>query len=254
MYYPRIIPVLLLKDEYLVKSVKFKNHNYIGDPMHSVHIFNNLKVDEIVFLDIEASKKKRCISFDFVKGIAEEANMPFSVGGGITNVTQISELIKAGAEKVVLNTVATQNLDFIKEASETFGSSTIVVAIDVKKNWLGKELVFSHGGTRSIGKSPKEYAQELEFYGAGEIIIQSIDHDGMQNGYNISLIKTISEAVTIPVVALGGAGKVSDFKKAFEEGYASSMAAGSMFVYQGNKKGVLINYPSEELKIQDLKF
>ncbi|MES2588756.1 MAG: AglZ/HisF2 family acetamidino modification protein [Bacteroidota bacterium] len=246
MYYPRIIPVLLLQNEYLVKSEAFKRHNYIGDPMHAVHIFNTLKVDELVFLDIEASKKKRSISLEFVKGIAEEARMPFSVGGGISSIDEIRSIIGAGAEKVVLNTVAAENPDFVRQAADAFGSSTIVVCIDVKKNWLGKEHVYIYGGTKSTGKNPVEYAKEIQSLGAGEIIIQSIDNDGMRSGYNIPLIRSISENVTIPVVALGGAGVLSDFNKAYTEGYASSMAAGSMFVYQGNKKGVLINYPKKD--------
>lgn len=246
MFFPRIIPVLLLQNNYLVKSVRFKDYNYIGDPIHAVHIFNDLKVDELVLLDIEASKKGTVIPLDFVKDIAEEARMPFSVGGGIRTLEQIRSLLSIGAEKVVLNTSAAEDPGFVKQASDSFGASTIVVCIDVKKNWLGKDKVYIYGGSKSIGKSPVEYAQEMEHLGAGEIIIQSMDNDGLQSGYNIPLIRSISEAVTIPVVSLGGAGKTEDLKKAFTEGYASAMAAGSMFVYQGNKKGVLINYPGKE--------
>lgn len=246
MFYPRIIPVLLVKEDYLVKSTRFKDYNYIGDPIHAVHIFNELEVDELVFLDIEASKNNRCISIEFVKKIAEESNMPFSVGGGVTTIEQIGALIQAGAEKVVINTAAGKNKNFVRQATDAFGSSSIIVCIDVKKKWLGKEYVYIEAGSKSTAITPVDYALEMERLGAGEIIIQSVDEDGMRTGYNIPLIKSISEQVKIPVIALGGAGNLSHLQAVYKEGYATAMAAGSMFVYQGSRKGVLINYPAKE--------
>jgi cyclase len=251
MFRPRIIPVLLLKNQGLVKSVKFKNHRYIGDPINAVKIFNDLKADELVFLDILASKEKRTITLEFVKDVGEEANMPFAVGGGITTLEQIKAIIGAGAEKVVINTKAACEPDFIRSASETFGSSTIVVCIDVKKKFTGKEQTWILGGYKPTGLDPVEFAQQIEEKGAGEIIIQSIDRDGTMNGYDIPLIRKISEAVKIPVVALGGAGNILHMKQAYREGYANGLAAGSMFIYHGARNGILINYP-ERVEIESI--
>jgi imidazole glycerol-phosphate synthase subunit HisF len=246
MFRPRVIPVLLLKGKGLVKSIRFKNHRYIGDPINAVRIFNGLKADELLFLDILATKEKRSVSIDFVKNVGEEANMPFAVGGGIRSLRQIKDILHAGAEKVVINTEAMLNPDFIRQASETFGSSTITVCIDVKKNLFGKEQTWIVAGLKPTSKSPVEFALEMEKQGAGELIIQSIESDGLMKGYDISLIKKISEAVTIPVVALGGAGTLTDFNMAIDEGYASAVAAGSIFVFHGPRQAVLVNYPTQE--------
>jgi cyclase len=245
MFRPRIIPVLLLKNLALVKSIQFKNHRYIGDPINAVRIFNDLKADELVFLDIEASKNNRLISLDFVKNVGEEACMPFSVGGGVKSIEDIKAIINAGAEKVVINTHAAQNPDFVKEASETFGSSTIVVCMDVKNKLFKGKRTWILGGKKSTEFTPIEFAQLMEKNGAGELIIQSIDKDGTMEGYDIELINSISTSVGIPIVALGGAGKLEDLIKAYRNGYANALAAGSLFVYQGKKRGVLINYPDK---------
>lgn len=226
--------------------MKFKNHRYIGDPINAVRIFNDLKADELVFLDILASKENRAISLDFVKNVGEEANMPFAVGGGIKTLSQIRDIIHFGAEKVVINTEAFLNPGFIKQASDTFGSSTISVCIDVRKKLFGPEQTWIIAGTKNTGKSPVEFAEEMEKQGAGELIVQSIDFDGIMQGYNIQLIRKISEAVTIPVVAMGGAGTLMNLKQAIDEGYASAVAAGSMFVYHGPRNAVLVNYPTQE--------
>lgn len=245
MYRPRIIPVLLLKNLALVKSIKFKDFNYIGDPINAVRIFNDLKADELVFLDIEATKENRMISLDFVKDVGEEANMPFAVGGGIKSLEDIRKIIGAGAEKVIIGSFAVENPEFIREASVTFGASTISVCIDVKKNLFGKLHVRSANGSKTAC-TPIEFAKLMEHNGAGEIIIQSVDKDGTMSGYDVELIKSISKGVSIPVIALGGAGNVNDLKKARTEGFANGLAGGSMFVYQGTKRGVLISYPEKE--------
>ena len=251
MFRPRIIPVLLLKNKGLVKSVSFKNHRYIGDPINAVKIFNDLKADELVFLDIMASRENRSVSIEFVKNVGEEANMPFAVGGGITELEQIKAIIAAGAEKVMINTKAALEPDFVKSASETFGSSTIVVCIDVKQKFLGKEQTWIINGSKPTGVRPVEFAQQVEELGAGEIIIQSIELDGTMKGYDIAMIRKISEAVRIPVVALGGAGNIHHMKEAFIEAYANGLAAGSMFVYHGARNGILINYP-EKAEIESI--
>lgn len=243
---PRVIPVLLLKGNVLVKSIGFKNPKYIGDPINAVKIYNDLKADELVFLDIDASKEKRLISLDFVKDVGEEANMPFAVGGGIRSLEDIRSIIAAGAEKVVINSYAVENPDFIAQAAETFGSSTIAICIDVKKKLFGGLQTWTMAGTKSSGFSPVEFAKLMEAKGAGEIIVQSIEKDGEMNGYDLDLIKQISAAVSIPVIALGGAGNMQHLKDGFEKGFANGLAGGSMFVYQGTKRGVLISYPEKE--------
>ena len=242
MFRPRIIPVLLLKGNALVKSKGFKDFRYIGDPINAVKVFNDLKADELVFLDIEATKEKRTISTELVRQVGEEANMPFAVGGGIKNLDEIQKIIAQGAEKVIINTCAVENPKFIREASDNFGSSTIVVCIDVKKKFFSGNVVWSNSGSKSSKYSPKDFAKLIEENGAGEIIIQSINKDGTMSGYDLDLIKEISTTVTIPVVALGGAGNLEHMIEAYTQGFASALAAGSLFVFQGPNKGVLINY------------
>lgn len=238
-----MIPVLLLRGEALVKSKAFKAHRYIGDPINAVKIFNDLRADELVFLDITASKEKKLISLEFVRDVGAEANMPFAVGGGIRTLQHIQDIIAAGAEKAIINSYAVENPDFVKQASETFGSSTITVCLDVKKKLFSGLRTWTHSGTKVSSYSPVEFAQLMEDKGAGELIVQSIKRDGTMQGYDLDLIKEISEAVTIPVVALGGAGSLEHLKEAYQQAWATGLAAGSIFVFHGPKRGVLINYP-----------
>jgi cyclase len=245
MYRPRIIPVLLLQKKGLVKSIKFKNHRYVGDPINAVRIFNDLKADELAFIDILATKENRMISVDFVKKVGEEADMPFSVGGGIRTLEDIRKIIEAGAEKVILNSVAGENPGFITEAVDAFGSSTITVCIDVKKDFYGKEKVWIRAGTKSLNIDPVEFAWQMEKRGAGEIIIQSVSKDGTMTGYDVRLIKKIAESVIIPVVALGGAGNLEHLISLNNVVSLNGLAAGSLFVYHGERNAVLVNYPSK---------
>lgn len=249
MFLPRIIPVLLLKGKGLVKTVKFKDPKYIGDPINAVKIFNDLKADELIFLDITASKENRTISFDLVKDIGDEAFMPFGVGGGIKNITQIEQLFKAGAEKVIINTSAVSDPELMVEASKVFGSQSIVVSLDVKKSFFGKYECWIKDGAVNSKMQPVELAKKAEDSGAGELIINSIDLDGLMGGYNIDLIRSVVDSVSIPVVACGGAGSLSHFKDGYFDGKAHALAAGSLFVFHGPRRAVLINYPSkQELK------
>ena len=249
MLRPRIIPVLLLKENFLVKSVKFKNHSYIGDPLNAVKLFNDLRADELVFLDINASKNGTVVSFDLIKEIGEEANMPFSVGGGINSLSQIENLIKAGAERVIIGNEAVVNPEFINFASKAFGSSTITVCIDVKKNLFGKELIYSLNGRTAHKHNVVDFAKLMEQNGVGELIVQSIDKDGMMMGYDKELIKKISDEVTVPVVALGGAGNYNHLKDMYSFCKVRGIGSGSTFIYQSNMRGVLINYPTSKEKI-----
>ncbi len=249
MFRPRVIPTLLLRKNGLVKSVRFKNHRYIGDPINAVRIFNDKRADELVFLDITATKENRHISLEFVRKVGEEANMPFAVGGGIKTVSDIRKILKCGAEKVILNTVAIEKPDFIREASEAFGASTIVVCIDIKKSFFGKNLVVCRNGKKKSKESPLVFAKKMVEAGAGEIIVQAVDRDGTYQGYDADLIHSIASAVSIPVVALGGAKDYNDFREAVSVNNASAVSAGSLFVYHGTKRAVLINFPQkEELK------
>ena len=244
MFRPRVIPCLLLKNQGLVKTVKFKNSRYVGDPMNAIRIFNKKKADELIFLDIMATKENRIPDIELIKNIGEECMMPFSVGGGIKSMKDIESIFTAGAEKVVINTCAVSNPTILKKASLHFGRQSIIAAIDVKKKTFGGYTIYTHGGKNSTGIDPIEYVKILEEYGAGEIFLNSIDRDGTYEGYNIELIKSITNLVNIPVIACGGAGTLDDLKRVWIEGNAFAAAAGSMFVFHGRKRAVLINYPS----------
>lgn len=240
----RIIPCLLLRNNGLVKTVKFKASTYIGDPINTVKIFNEKEVDEIFFLDIDATKAKKEPPYEIIQNIASECFMPFAYGGGIHSLQQIEKIIKSGAEKIIINSQAFLQKNFIREAVHQFGSSTIAVSIDVKKEFLRGNTVYINGGTQSTGKNPVDYAREIENEGAGEILINSIDRDGTMEGYDIELIKSISQSIRIPIIACGGAGKLSDFGLAVKLGGASAAAAGSFFIFHGKRRAVLITYPS----------
>lgn len=240
----RVIPVLLLKGNGLVKGRKFKKHKYVGDPINAVKIFNDKEVDELVFLDIDATSSSKGPNFELLEDIASEAFIPFAYGGGVTDVDQVSKLFKLGVEKVILNTAAYQEKGLIKELSNQFGSQSIVVSIDVKKNIWGKYEVYIKNGKQKIGKDPVTYAKYLEAEGAGELIVSSIDNDGVRSGYDILLLKSVANEVNIPVVALGGAGTLDDFKEVVTKAQVSAVAAGDMFVFNGKHKAVLITYPS----------
>lgn len=251
MFRPRVIPCLLLKDKGLVKTTEFKSPIYVGDPINAVRIFNESEADELVFLDVEASKEGRLIFLDFVKKVGEEAFMPFAVGGGIRTIEEIRSVLSEGAEKVVINTKAVENPSFIHEASEIFGNQSIIVSIDVKKQDNNYEI-FTHSGTKSTSLNPVDFAKLMEEQGAGEILINSIDKDGTMKGYDLDLIKRVSQEVKIPVIACGGAGVLNDFLQAASAG-ASAVAAGSMFVFFGSEKGILINYPDKEELIESFQ-
>lgn len=251
MFRPRIIPVLLLNQDHLVKSTRFKNYNYIGDPINAVKIFNEFKADELVFLDISASKNKRLINIQLVQEIGEEANMPFCVGGGITKLSDIAQLIAAGAEKVIIGSEAAINPGFIKEATNEFGTSTIAVCMDVKSSFLKKQKVWYLNATESTKYTPLDFAKLMEDNGAGELIIQSVDNDGRMAGYDLPLVNEISSQVKIPTIALGGAGNIQHLKEGYIKGHATGLAAGSMFVYIGSHKGVLINYLENRVNFYD---
>jgi cyclase len=240
----RAIPCLLLKDNGLVKTVRFKDPTYIGDPINAVKIYNEKEVDELIFLDINATVEGREPNFDLVQRIASECFMPFAYGGGVKNLESIRKLLRLGVEKVILNSVTAENPELLRRATETFGSSTIIAAIDIKKTLWGKYKRFIRSGKTSVSGDIVECAQKLESLGAGELFVNSIDHDGVMQGYDVEIVQKIAHSVNIPVIACGGAGSLEHMRELIEKTSVSAAAAGSIFVYHGKLKGVLINYPS----------
>jgi imidazole glycerol-phosphate synthase subunit HisF len=240
----RVIPALLIQKGGLVKSVKFKDHKYVGDPINAVRIFNEKEVDEIVLLDISATDENRAPNIPRIREIASEAFMPLAYGGGITTLEEIRELITAGVEKVVLNTAAFENPALVGEGAKYVGSQSVVVSIDVRRNLWGKYKVHIRNGSKSTGLDPADYAKRMEEAGAGELLLNSIDRDGTFSGYDTDLIGLVSSTVGIPVVAIGGASDVKDFLPAIKHG-ASAVSAGSLFVFQGPHRAVLISYPTQ---------
>jgi len=243
----RVIPCLLLKGQGLVKTIKFKDPKYVGDPINAVKIFNDKEVDELIFLDITATLEKRNPNFKVIQDIASEAFMPLGYGGGIRDIDDIKKILNLGVEKVIINSFAVENPFFIRKAADIVGSQSVVVSIDVRKNFWGKYEIFIHSGKKNTKLDPLTYAQQVQSMGAGELFINSIDMDGTMLGYDVGLIRKITEAVDIPVIACGGAGRLNDFNRAVKSGGASAVAAGSMFVFQGKHRAVLISYPEIEM-------
>ncbi|EMO53555.1 AglZ/HisF2 family acetamidino modification protein [Leptospira noguchii] len=247
MLLPRIIPILLLSGKGLVKGVKFKDHKYVGDPINAVQIFNTKEVDELIFLDILATKERRIPSLEIVQTIADQCLMPFGVGGGISSLKDVGKILKAGAEKVSINTSVLENFSLIKEISDTFGSQSLVVSLDVKKNWVGTYHVLTRCGTQSLSGSVTDIAKKVEEFGAGEILLNNIDKDGTMEGYDLEILSEICRSVSIPVIANGGVGSYEHLKEGLDCG-ASAVAAGSFFVFHGRRRAVLISYPDPEQK------
>ncbi|MEY2904883.1 MAG: imidazole glycerol phosphate synthase subunit HisF [Bacteroidota bacterium] len=242
MYRPRVIPVLLLHQGGLFKTKLFDNPVYIGDPMNAVKIFNDVKADELIFLDINATPLGKEPDFEIIQKISDESGMPFSFGGGLNTLEKIQNAFEAGAEKVVLNTICYKNPQLITEAAQIFGSQAIVASVDVKKV-ENQYVCFSEGGKKQEEIELLEYLVDLQNAGAGEIMLNSIDRDGMRNGYDIELYEKCANHLSIPLIACGGADDEEDFRKVVIEGKASAAAAGSAFVFIGKNNAVLISYP-----------
>lgn len=243
MFRARVIPCLLVKGDGLVKTIRFKEPKYVGDPINAVRIFNEKEVDELIFLDITATPENRAPSFDRVREIASECFMPMCYGGGIRTIDHARQLFSLGVEKVSLNTAAAETPGLVTELANAFGSQSIIVGMDVKRDWLGRRRVITRCGAKNTGREPVDYAREMAERGAGEIILNSIDRDGTMRGFDLELIREVTRAVNIPVVACGGAGSVPHLAEAVAAG-ASGAAAGSLFVFTGPHRAVLINYPS----------
>jgi imidazole glycerol-phosphate synthase subunit HisF len=242
----RVIPCLLLKNESLVKTIKFKKYNYIGDPVNTVRIFNELEVDELMFLDIFASKENRNINFKILADIANECFMPLSYGGNIKSLEDAKRIFEIGFEKVVINSNAFGNLKFIEEIAKYFGNQSVVGSIDIKKTFWGGQKVYSHHGRKKQTVEIIEWAKQLEYAGVGELLITSVEREGSWDGYDCELIKSITKNVQVPVIANGGCGSVEHIGEVVKQANASACAVGSMVVYQKKGMGVLVNFPDRK--------
>lgn len=247
----RVIPVLLLDGRKLVKTKQFKLPAYVGDPINVLRIFNEKEVDEICVVDIGATKRKETPDLDYIRLLASECFMPLSYGGGIATIECANSIFKAGVEKIVLGTSAFHNPALVSQISAMAGSQSVVISIDYKRNWFGQSRVYISGGEECTKVAPGVYAKQMETLGAGEILLQNIEREGTLGGYDLEVIREVSTAVNIPVVASGGASSINDFLRACQEG-ASAVAAGYMFIYKGPHRAVLINYPGNEFLSENL--
>jgi len=248
MIKPRIIPCLLIRDKGLVKTKKFKDYKYLGDPINAVKTFNEKLVDELIVIDIDATSKEQELNLELIRKFSEEARMPLCYAGGVKTVSDIKAIIELGIEKVGISYGAISNPSLVKEASELVGSQSIVIILDVKKKLFGGYSVFTHNGSIDTGKKPGDLVLEMQNHGAGEIIINSIDNDGMMEGYDYKLIKNIKNKIKIPLTIIGGAGSKKHINDVIKNFGLMGIAAGSLFVFKGKYHAVLINYFSREEK------
>lgn len=252
MLYPRIIPCLLVHNRGLVKTVKFKDPKYVGDPINAVKIFNEKEVDEIIVIDIDATRNGVEPNFKMIENLATECRMPLCYGGGIKTVEQAQKIFSLGVEKIAVSSIAIENPSLITLMAQRFGNQSVVVVLDVKKKPLTNNYeICTHNGSKKTGINPVEFAIEMEKLGAGEIVINSIDLDGTMNGYDLFLIDKIRDAISIPLTVMGGAGNTEDIGNVISKHGIIGVAAGSLFVFKGKYRAVLINYPTS-LEKEDL--
>lgn len=244
MLRPRVIPALLLRNESLVKTVQFGKFSYIGDPCNTVRIFNELEVDELLFLDITATREGRRPNLRVLRDIADECFMPLAYGGGIRTFDDAKSVLEIGIEKVAVNSAAFANPALVTEIANCYGSQAVVASIDVRRSWRGAHRVHRHEAGTSLGLSPVHWAQEMERRGAGEILLTSVDREGTWSGFDVALVRAVTQAVQVPVIAHGGCGRLQHIGEALAEGRASAVATGSMVVFQKQGMGVLVNFPS----------
>lgn len=238
----RVIPALLLDQGGLVKTRRFREPKYVGDPINAIKIFNDKEVDELVVLDIGASRLNKKPDYDLISQFASECFMPLAYGGGINTIEQARKLFSLGVEKIILQSAVLSDTSLIAQIAERFGVQSVVASIDIKRNWRGNPKVWASKERKKLSENWLELAKRLIEAGAGEILLNSVDNDGMQQGYDLDLISTLSQQIDVPLIALGGAGALDHLKSAVDAG-ASAVAAGSLFVFQGPHRAVLISYP-----------
>ena len=243
---PRVIPVLLLKNEGLYKGKEYKNHKYVGDPINTVKLFNEKEVDELLILDITANSDAKNPNYAMLQDLASEAFMPMGYGGGVRRLDQAEKIFEIGFEKIVLGTYAIETPELISTFAKKFGSQSVVVSVDVNKDIFGRLRVFGFSGKKKSKLDLIKYLYTIQNAGAGEVILNDISRDGKKIGYNTDLIKKVSSHMEVPLVAGCGAWEISHFQDALDAG-ASAVAAGSIFVYEGKYDAVLINYPTKEV-------
>jgi len=249
MLRPRLIPCLLVHNGGLVKTVNFGNPKYVGDPINAVRIYNEKEVDELVVLDIDATVKGAEPDYQLISHLASECRMPLCYGGGVRTVAQIEKIISLGVEKVAVSSAAVENPALISDAASRVGSQSVVVVIDVKKSGLLRRYeVVTHNGSHRTGLNPIEFARQMAEFGAGEIVINSVDRDGEMKGYDLDLIEQVRQAVHLPLTVLGGAGSLDDLKELISRYGIIGAAAGTLFVFKGKYRAVLINYPNQAEK------
>ena len=246
---PRIIPVLLLADGGLLKTVRFRDPRYVGDPINAVRIFNDKGVDELAVLDIRASACDRPPDEAAIAEIASEAFMPVAYGGGVRDLATATRLIQLGVEKIVINTATIDHPGDVAGIADRLGSSTLVVSIDAADRRDGSYEVVTHGGTRPTGVDVRAHAAAMAKLGAGELLLNSVERDGTMEGYDLALVRSVTDVVDIPVIACGGAGNAADLVSVIRDGGAAAAAAGSLFVFHGRHRAVLITYPSYESRV-----
>lgn len=247
MLIPRVIPALLLDKGAFVKTRKFKKPNYVGDPVNVINLFNRFEVDEIALLDIRASLEGREPDFALIEQLASECWVPLAYGGGLKTWESIQRVFRIGVEKLIFNTTASEQPDLIRKAASVYGSQAIVGSIDVKRNLWGHHECWIKSGTKGLKVSPVKQALQLQDLGVGEILLMNIDRDGEMSGFDLELIRQVTEAIDIPLIACGGAGSREDLSGPIQQSNASAVAAGSLFVYQNKERGVLINYPERSV-------
>ncbi|WP_066801062.1 AglZ/HisF2 family acetamidino modification protein [Sphingomonas soli] len=238
----RIAPCLLMRDGGLVKTEGFKGGKYVGDPLNAVKIFNEKAVDELVFFDIDASVEAREPHFPLLRSIAAESRMPLCYGGGVTSAAQAAKIVAAGFEKVSISAAALERPELVREMAEAVGSQSVTVTIDVKRGMLGGYTIYTHNGRRKHKQDLVEFCQQVEALGAGEIAINSIDRDGAMQGYDLALARQVRAAVTTPMTVVGGAGTIDHMQQLIDAVGTVGACAGSMFVFKGTYKAVLISY------------
>jgi imidazole glycerol-phosphate synthase subunit HisF len=238
----RVIPCLLLRNGGLVKTEKFANPKYIGDPINAIRIFNEKEVDELIVLDIEASKVSREPNYQIIEQIAGECFMPLCYGGGISTVEQAQRLFSIGVEKVSIQTSALSNLDLVNKITSRYGNQSVIVSIDIKKNLLGKHQLYSSASGKVLSQSWVDFQKMAISAGAGEILVNAVDRDGTMSGMDLPLIKMASSDCTVPLIAMGGVGNIKDIQEAVQAG-ANAVSAGAFFVFYGSHRAVLITYP-----------